>query len=324
MATNLHYSATMVNKLVQYYQEYENHKDIVSFIKFFSVSTWQRIGFVRSQDNLKMHETTITQNLLFQFRILASLYPQTIKMFEAKNEKVNGNDIEIYIWTGRNYVAFPCQAKVSYKNSKRQWNQPERYKAIDHLVGKKKGAGKQQIDSLIAYAKSKRGLPIYLFYNFCLHRPTINGIIKATSNDIELYGCSFANAEQIKDTYVTGIQWDCIPSFADIHPSMAAPFYQLFELINNAPLLPSAGRSVLAGEGNLEEVLSRLRRYNLDELAANDYWVPVTETAELPVRRSQDRVRTNDEQANEFNPAFRIIFTGGTFSGFPGQMISML
>ncbi|RAI72905.1 hypothetical protein HMF3257_39050 [Spirosoma telluris] len=87
--------------LIKYYKEFEVKKDIVSFIKFFSVSTWQKIGFVRSKDRLKMHETTITQNLLFLFQLLSDQYPQAVQMFESKDEMARGNDIEIFIKMSR-------------------------------------------------------------------------------------------------------------------------------------------------------------------------------------------------------------------------------
>jgi hypothetical protein len=127
--------------------------NIEEFLKRISWSVWDRIGFARTRRGLKIFETTITQNLLFNIMYAHQYLKLPIYLFEAHSEATNGNDIEFFIQCGNNYVLFPVQAKIIYPNNK--------YKMIDHLVG-----GKQQIDLLTDYAKQKQGYPIYWLYNY--------------------------------------------------------------------------------------------------------------------------------------------------------------
>src|SRR4051812_9472921 len=82
---------------------------LCDWFKMFSIETWQRIDFSRRRDGLKIFETTITQNLVFQLeftrQMLSSLgYGNRVFIKESKNEKINGNDLEILLQVGTNYI----------------------------------------------------------------------------------------------------------------------------------------------------------------------------------------------------------------------------
>ena len=88
-------------------------------MKNLSIETWERIGFARSRPGLKIYETTITQNLLFELKKFSERHKITqIDMFEATNEKTNGNDLEIFLRVGSKYLCLPTQAKIIYGNGK--------------------------------------------------------------------------------------------------------------------------------------------------------------------------------------------------------------
>jgi hypothetical protein len=131
----------------------KNHATLCNWSKFFSASVWGRIGFCRLVAKMNVYETSITQELVYQFWQLARHFKLPIELFQSKDEKANGNDLEIGIQTKHGYFRVPCQAKIVGKNS--------RYAAFLHKV-----RGVYQLDALLAYGRKVRGLPLYLMYNF--------------------------------------------------------------------------------------------------------------------------------------------------------------
>ncbi len=123
---------------------------VYKILKNLSIETWERIEFTRTRKGLKIYETTITQNLLYLLKKYSEYSGNKhIEMFEATNEKTNGNDIEICINTKDGYLLFPTQAKILYKSGK--------YDKINHG---------NQIENIVKYAKRTGGIPLHLFYNY--------------------------------------------------------------------------------------------------------------------------------------------------------------
>lgn len=201
--------------------EFVKNRDIASFIKMFSVIMWEKISFVRQQKGLKFYEVTATQNLLFQFKLLASAFPMQVRMFEAVDEETNGNDIELFIEAEEGSIFFAVQAKIVKSRGV--------YDTIEHPPKQRK-ASYQQIDSLIEYAASNvvsgvatEGIPLYLFYNSSFE------VDPALGKDYQVYGCSYVDARELVGTYYVGKDWKRPkPSFNALHPSLGKPFYQLF------------------------------------------------------------------------------------------------
>ena len=302
------------------YNGFIKKKDVASFIKFFSVLTWEKIGFVRRQRRLKFHEVTVTQNLLFQFRILSEAFPTTVEMFEAIDEKTNGNDIELFIKTREGYVFFACQAKIAHKSK------TGIYTSIEHPTGPKAKKIRQQIESLIDYAEDapaiktglKKGIPIYLFYNYSDDVNTLSAVQSTTTDDVEVYGCSYVDArELVGATYYNSPHWIRKPSFTLLHPKMGKPFYTLFNYLGKpqADLLRSFLSPSDSVKANSESGISDLAVYQRPQLdnRDSDYWVPIRTALANEQLTNSTQVRVaNEEQGPEFNPKYRIVFGDST------------
>src|SRR5688572_1389043 len=80
-----------------------------------ALETWNRIGFSRTRQRLKILETTITQNIVYELNLLQTFIPFFFKIYESRNERANGDDLEISVRniSGR-YYTFALQAKIIY------------------------------------------------------------------------------------------------------------------------------------------------------------------------------------------------------------------
>ncbi len=256
--------------------------NICNKLKNLSFNTWDRIGFTWSSPFLRISETTITENLLFN---LAQYHDRcmhsTIYLFEAIDENSNGNDIEIIIQTDRGFIKFPTQAKILYKNTLK-------YEVINH----KYLSGRYQIDNLIAYASTIGGIPMYLFYNY----------IPYTNQRMRHYGCTMIDANYIKNHFsphrtTTTTRWR-IPTFNDLHPH-ALPWHWF--LCN---VLGQQGRGVPRVFENIDNDFFNeydITLYNLNEILDDDGWSEIQPIGNIITR--QTRI-SND---NGFNPRYRII-----------------
>lgn len=123
-------------------KEFRKNKSLCSLLQLIAVDTWNRVEFGRTRKALKIFETTITQNILYELFVYCSRYPKCpVRMFEAVNESINGNDIELCVKIQNGYVLIPLQAKIVDKHGL--------YSKIDH---------KNQIEDLIHYAKKVNGI----------------------------------------------------------------------------------------------------------------------------------------------------------------------
>jgi len=154
-----------------------------------SHDTWDRIKFIRGNaTSLKVHEPTITQNLLFELaKFSKDCAFKQVEAFEAVKEKVNGNDIEFFIQQPNGkYIFLPIQAKILYPSNT--------YEQIPY---------KNQNKDLIRYAKRTNGYPLYLLYNYTPNNQSLND-----------YGCSIVDAYYVALKHHTKS-----PTFDDFHIS---------------------------------------------------------------------------------------------------------
>ena len=178
--------------------------ELEKLYKDIATDVWDRMKFA-SETSSKISETTLTENLLFminKYRISAK--DNSIRIYESKDEKANGNDLEIYLEISKNrYILLVIQAKKLYIKE-------QKYKAINHKIN-----GIYQINLLEDYANRKNGLALYLLYNF-----SPNCIFK----NKEHFGCTLIETSFIKKNYYPKIStghWK-IPSFNKLHKCYAS------------------------------------------------------------------------------------------------------
>jgi len=173
-----------MNSLINQFNNFIKSPTLCNLFQYLENDVWERINFVRSHKNLKIYETTVTQNLLFDINFIKLLYPNLpISIYEARDENTNGNDIELYIFTNNKGVFFPTQAKILYKNGS--------YQTIAHG---------NQINDLITYAYNNNGYPLYLLYNYSAHFALSNTICNISFTEKQ-YDCSIISANYIKNKY---------------------------------------------------------------------------------------------------------------------------
>lgn len=291
-----HQFPPMIEGISKLYEKQLDFESVCDWFKYFSFQTWEKLRFAYHHSAVKMHETTITQDLVFTFWRLAGLKKLPVMMLESEDEKANGNDLEIIIETNKRYIILPIQAKIIKKNY--------RYSTINH-----KNSNGYQIDLLIDYARKKKGLPLYLFYNYCDDFYLANKIADKAALPKELFGCSIAEAYRIKAQYCYSAPkgkkstW-ILPDFSSIHTSLAFPFHYLacndFYNWHDQIELQKAGGS--------------LKLYTVDELLADTQWknmFPGAKIGFIPEkeRRLTDDISENESQASSFNPKFRMIIS---------------
>lgn len=194
--------------------------EIQDLLRAFSSKTWRRLGFChRFKNEVKMYETTITQNLIFEMLEFARLTgtPQ-LRLLEARDESANGNDIEIYVEHGGGYILFPTQAKSLYPSGK--------YEKINHQSG-----GKFQIHALLEYAVKRQGIPLYLLYNYHPKWQDVIAWDKELGFEYDCFGCSMVNAHLMESQYFDSINFEMrIPAFFSLHPRPAIPLFQVLDI----------------------------------------------------------------------------------------------
>jgi hypothetical protein len=298
-----------IHKIKEAETELRKSDELDSWLKYFSIHTWNKIGFARERNGLKMHETTITQDFVFELWVALEQHKWSITMFEATSESTNGNDLEILVCTKKGYIFLACQAKILYKSDK--------YKAITHQVeSKPKGKPITQAGLLIEYAEQKQGIPIYLFYNFCKDEEDLNQVKDqiGTTYEIENLGCSVAFATDIKKEYYDNRKsgWK-IPSFKDIHPKFAEPLNQF---IRN--LLDTDGKTILC---NQIPFSSTFKFYTVEQVNQDKDWSLIstkeekqpekkakkTKEAKMDIDNTNDVTESNKLSSIKFKPKFRVV-----------------
>ncbi|GAB3999480.1 hypothetical protein GCM10028807_49810 [Spirosoma daeguense] len=272
------------------------------FIRYFSAKTWFKIQFARKYPKIiRLGEVTITQNLILSFALWFKYFSKSVYLFEAKNEKANGNDIELFIRNKRGkLISYPCQAKIVDKKIK------EVYSQINHSSK----SGRLQIDALLNYSKRLGGIPIYVLYNyskevFSLH--SLKGIE-------ELYGCSYVPAAYLKHNYCPSKTWKTpLPTFKDLHPLIGKPFFCLFELGSKA--LKDITDELIGADNDPGNIINwTIKEYTLDELQSDRSWRALDDfenledSEETPILENEIRdIYGSSEDLDLFAPKYRII-----------------
>lgn len=266
-------------------------------LKLISNDTWNRIGYTRGRKGLKIYETTITQNILFYIYTYREYFKDyRIHMQEAIDESTNGNDIEIAIQTANGYVRLPTQAKLLYASNK--------YEAINH---------EDQIGKLINYSIDIGGFPLYLLYNYSDELKIIDPQIICNENvTVEQFGCSIIDAFYLLETFTSisspistttnrvpsGITWNIIPKFNDLHPSIALPFFVL-----GCCEFEESEINVLISKLVKGSRFISIRFYSYDELIRQNGWVDF----DISKTINSDYSTSLKDNSIKYSPRYRII-----------------
>lgn len=252
---------------------------LCNLFKLLAIETWKRIEYAYLKPRMKVFETTITQNIVFSINAFNDIYGLNIDIYEALNERANGNDLELiirYPAEGVEYYA-PIQAKKLYKGSKK-------YDSMDHG---------DQIESLMNYASGKNAKPFYLLYNYVMP-PVVNPTQFDT--DIELYGCTMIEAKHLYDHYyskdtrhkrdgTTELKWK-LPTFYDLNPTPAFPWHELVcpdtsaglrQKLQTLNILPTLS---ITGEPTTDIILAADNNSGFFEIGTHstgDNWIDIRE-----------------------------------------------
>lgn len=269
--------------------------EITKLHQQISIDTWNRIKFA-SEVNLKISETTLTENLLYlinQHNINSK--NNQISIYESTNEKTNGNDLEIYLEISKNkYIFLAIQAKKLYTKK-------YKYESISHKVN-----NIYQINFLLNYAKNQNGLALYLFYNYF---PNYN------HNNKEYFGCTLFEASAIKKTYypLSKTQWT-IPSFESLHTYNKLNSYCTKSKLSAVPWHFLTNKKYIKKYVDLYNKLNTqsLKEYLYDEID-EDEWIQIDEDTTSSKAKSLHTIGMVESPScvktiNQFfKPKFRII-----------------
>jgi len=158
--------------------------------------TWARIYFSRKTPRLKIHETSISQNLVYEMNLIKSKFPELdFELYESTDEKAHGDDLVLsVVHDDDNVYTYAIQSKIIYHKRKKGIAdlRDGHYQQLKHWVGKGTNK-KKQVDLLLEYARVNEYIPLYLFYNYVGHK--FDQINSST------YGCTVISAHYLKDNY---------------------------------------------------------------------------------------------------------------------------
>lgn len=283
--------------------QFNRFPTLCNFLQLVAYDTWQRVKFGRTRNGFKVFETTITQNILYEFRFYCDLFPMIpMRMFEAINEPLNGNDIELIIQTSQGFIIAPLQAKIIYNT--------DNYPAMEHS---------NQINDLITYANSVGGVPLYLLYNFYSDNTfNPNGNLCGIKLTKEQFGCSLVSAHYLLNNFAfnridrNGNSKWTIPTFTELHPSVAIPWFVLGccrnSVTSTLDTINLINNSQKTGVG-LEQ---KITTYKYEDLFNGANWKPL----ELKgLNFSKDFIESENKK---FTPKYRIVL------GFDEQKQNLL
>jgi hypothetical protein len=242
----------------------------------------------------RISETTITEQLIFNIESGIDDHNYPIRLFQSRKEKVNGNDMEIFINTGNGYLLLPCQSKITNKEYK--------YEHFWHSVNEAR-----QISLLCNYAKHLGGIPAYLLYNY-IPREAQNEAFKRITHQ-DRYGITFTEASPFlhilgeSQLYRTPLK---APTFNSLHPHPAKPLHALVcDLIHGLTDITSFSISHNLTYYNIREITrdrdwERSRRGTVGFIQPGDW------------KKSAKRAAGNDNDEgfrhDGFRPKYRLIF----------------
>jgi len=190
-----------------------------------SRDTWERIAFSRTRVRMKIHETSITQNLVYEMNMIKwELDIGGFSIFESTNEAAHGDDLEICVVHRDGLVyKFAIQAKILYHSIRRDGLinlEDGKYERFGHITG-----GRNQVDLLLSYAQLNGCIPLYLLYNY-VAGTAMNGDYCGVSFDNTQFGCSLVSALHLKLNHsnATGNLKSNV-KFSDLHMHWAIPWF---------------------------------------------------------------------------------------------------
>ncbi|MEO7214956.1 hypothetical protein [Mucilaginibacter sp.] len=270
-----------------------DHNYTSVFLYEYASRVWHRIHFARER-NQRISETTVTENLIFDFWYKNKNGNAAIEIYEAKDEKRHGNDLEIFIETRRGYLLMACQAKILNKQNK--------YPNISHKVG-----DIYQIDLLLEYAKNKGGLASYLFYNYTFDHDTLDRLEATGKYKHAQFGLTACNAELIKLKFfkpganALGKQRVKIPKFEDIHPLHGFPLPEMIRILRDETALDT-----------IEELANYIdipiTYYAKKEITGDYHWEPLVAPSKISGITARTKTFSPQNQLKPgFNPKYRIV-----------------
>lgn len=276
--------------LSHYIQQFVNNPTLCNLFQVLAVDTWDRLDYVYKSHYLRgTNEVTITENLLYYTQKYLDYYGKSqIRIEEATNEPVHGNDLLIYIQSSNmHYHAFAVQAKKVYVD--------ERYWAFSGTYS--------QLHNLIRYAQNIGGIPLYLLYNHATKEPR-DFITCGINHDWNQFGCSLSSAFYVQrkftETYPDGRPKMIIPHFNDFHPDNAIPWMAIV-CCDSFVDCPDFKKVVYLPEFPLKE-------YTLEQLLKPDEWISLNKR-----KRIKEKVYTLDigihKEIEKFAPRFRLIIS---------------
>jgi hypothetical protein len=248
--------------------------NLCDLFKVLATETWKRIEFAYLKSGVKVFETTITQNLVFSINAYKDQYGLDIEIYEAVDEKTNGNDLELIIQFPNEGIEYyvPIQAKKVYRSGK--------YDSMDHG---------NQIESLMQYAAGKKAKPMYLLYNFA-PQPLPPGT--RLTSPAELTGCTLISAQHLYSHYYNqkkknGKSGWKIPHFYDLNPTHAFAWHEIVcpnKVEDLYKLLKSKGLTSQLSFKSPQKLTqsngrSRQGFYSINTFANDAGWVSIDELA---------------------------------------------
>jgi hypothetical protein len=273
----------------------DTFKNTCDFLNKYSERIWNRIRLARRRKQ-RVSETTITENLIFDFWCHGKEDSLAIEIYEAKDEASNGNDLEIYIETTKGFLMMVCQAKIIDKANK--------YAGLNHKVG-----SEYQIDLLIKYGRKMGAMPFYLFYNYVDVFSMGEALRQQTKYRSAQFGLTCCQAEYIKGNFYRAAVGDTTktrvtkPKFSDLHPLFASPLAEKIEIFSNdylAGMLDDIGN--LFGE-------NPVKFYSRDQITNNNGWddlLPYGKIGFVETEKKQPVVK-KATALEGFNPKYRIL-----------------
>ncbi len=295
-----------------------SYPTICDLFKAGADDTWNRIAFSRTTPRLKIHETTITQNLVYEMNLLQTKYPLLgFTLYESRLEKTNGDDLELCVLhdDGNTYT-YAIQAKIIYHPSQKKppFLQKGHYPQMKHYVGKKR---KNQVELLINYAKRPTHgyVPLYLLYN-CIYK-----YFRQMGYRKSAYGCTVVSAYYLKRKHgLADGNLSHKVTFANLHPGAATPWESLICDLISTDTAGLATRFELPPDHPLS-------KRPVTEILSDPDWLLFTTDQETgktnvpsPAYREEqiDKVMSKEKLNTQgFRPKFRIVI--GTSTEFTDQ-----
>lgn len=281
-----------MHEQIRLYHQFNKSPTLCNLLQLISYEIWQRVKFGRTKIGYKVFETTITQNILFEIFCYSQFHPTIpIKIYEAINEPVHGNDIELIIQTCSGYIIAPIQAKIIYKTNN--------YPSMEHG---------NQIINLISYANKIGGIPLYLLYNFFADPILITNDTKCkVKYGIEQYGCSLVNAQYLLNNFAfkkinkNGESKWKIPTFIDLHKSIAVPWFILGCCCDSSENNLNKTSLITLLMNSKNSVDEKITFYEINEIINEEKWKP------FQINEPKLKEFIHENNYRKFSPKYRIV-----------------